>query len=57
MISKQFKIHNIRNMEGRGSLKSDEAYKALEAYFTSNGENINIAELFAKDPDRFGKFR
>jgi len=43
-------------MEGRGSLKSDEAYKALEAYFTSNGENINIAELFAKDPDRFGKF-
>ena len=44
-------------MEGRGSLKSDEAYKALEAYFTSNGENINIAELFAKDPDRFGKFR
>ena len=43
-------------MEGRGPLKSDEAYKALEAYFLANGSNINIAELFTQDPDRFSKF-
>ena len=44
-------------MEGRGPLRSDEAFKALEAYFVKHGNNINIAELFTKDKDRFSKFR
>ena len=44
-------------MEGRGPLTSDEAYKALQAYFDSNGSKINIYESFAKDQDRFNKFR
>jgi hypothetical protein len=44
-------------MEGRGPLTSDEAYKALQTYFDSNGSKINICESFAKDPERFNKFR
>ena len=44
-------------MEGRGPLTSDEAYKALQAYFDSNGNKIDINDSFAKDPDRFNKFR
>ena len=44
-------------MEGRGSLTSDEAYKALQAYFEANGNDINIAKLFSEDQDRFNKFR
>jgi len=43
-------------MEGRGSLTSDEAYKALQAYFDANGKNINIAKLFSEDQERFTKF-
>merc|ERR1712136_429796 len=44
------------NMEGRGSLTSDEAYKALQAYYDANGKDINIAKLFSEDPERFTKF-
>ena len=44
-------------MEGRGSLTSDEAYKALQAYYDANGKDINIAKLFSEDPERFTKFR
>ena len=44
-------------MEGRTPLKSDEAYKKLEAYFIDHGKSINIAELFQEDPERFSKFR
>jgi len=43
-------------MEGRGSLTSDEAYKALQAYYDANGKDINIAKLFSEDPERFTKF-
>jgi len=43
-------------MEGRGSLTSDEAYKALQAYYDANGKGINIAKLFSEDPERFTKF-
>merc|ERR1712126_224513 len=44
------------NMEGRGSLTSDESYKALQAYYDANGKGINIAKLFSEDPERFTKF-
>jgi len=43
-------------MEGRGSLTSDEAYKALQAYYDANSKDINIAKLFSEDPERFTKF-
>merc|ERR1711962_1607939 len=31
-------------------------YKALQAYFNANGNNINIAKLFSEDQERFTKF-
>ncbi len=44
-------------MDGRGPLTGDEAYKKLQDYYNKNGAGINIANLFASDPDRFSKFR
>jgi len=42
-------------MEGKGPLKSGAAWKNLEAFFGANKDNINILDLFNKDPERFNK--
>lgn len=44
-------------MDGRPKLVDEPAWKKLLDYFNKNGENINIMELFAKDPNRFEKYR
>ncbi len=44
-------------MEGKGPLKQDAAYKALEAHYATSGKDVDIAKAFAADPKRFDKFR
>ena len=44
-------------MDGRGTLAQDEAFMKLQEHRNQQGDNINIANLFASDSDRFSKFR
>ncbi len=44
-------------MEGKGPLKQDAAYKALEAHYSASGKDVDIAKAFAADSKRFDKFR
>nr|ACO13160.1 Glucose-6-phosphate isomerase [Lepeophtheirus salmonis] len=44
-------------MDGKGPLREDSAFKALQNYFDSNGNNLNIASLFKEDSERFNKYR
>ncbi|XP_025832171.1 glucose-6-phosphate isomerase [Agrilus planipennis] len=46
----------LYNMEARPFLTSDSAYKKLQEYYNSNGNQININQLFSQDPERFKKF-
>ncbi|XP_040584010.1 glucose-6-phosphate isomerase [Lepeophtheirus salmonis] len=43
-------------MDGKGPLREDSAFKALQNYFDSNGNNLNIASLFKEDSERFNKY-
>jgi len=43
-------------MDGRGTLAQDEAFMKLQEHRNQQGDNINIANLFASDSDRFSKF-
>ncbi|KAJ0171378.1 hypothetical protein K1T71_012928 [Dendrolimus kikuchii] len=43
-------------MESKVSLRTDLAFVKLQEYYNSNGEKINIQQLFQEDPDRFKKF-
>jgi len=43
-------------MDGRGTLAQDEAFVKLQDHRNQQGDNINIANLFASDSDRFSKF-
>jgi len=43
-------------MDGRGTLAQDEAFVKLQEHRNQQGDNINIANLFASDSDRFSKF-
>jgi len=43
-------------MDGRGTLAQDEAFMKLQEHRNQQGDNINIASLFASDSDRFSKF-
>merc|ERR1711936_1092210 len=43
-------------MDGRGALSEDPAFQKLKALHAKKGNSINIANLFAADPERFEKF-
>uniref|UniRef100_A0A0K2UB18 Glucose-6-phosphate isomerase n=1 Tax=Lepeophtheirus salmonis TaxID=72036 RepID=A0A0K2UB18_LEPSM len=43
-------------MDGKGPLREDSAFKALQNYFDSNGNSLNIASLFKEDSERFNKY-
>ena len=44
-------------MDGRGALSEDPAFQKLKALHAEKGNSINIANLFAADPERFEKFQ
>ena len=43
-------------LKGKAFLKDTEAWQKLQNYFDQNKDNINILDLFNKDPERFSKF-
>ena len=43
-------------LKGKPFLKDTEAWQKLQNYFDQNKDNINILDLFNKDPERFSKF-
>lgn len=43
-------------MEDKKSLRQEEAFKNLQAYYDTKGKALNISELFLNDPERFNKF-
>merc|ERR1711936_984187 len=43
-------------MDGRGALSEDPAFQKLKALHAKKGNSINIANLFAADPERIEKF-
>ena len=44
-------------MDGKGPLSKDAAFAKLQALYDAQGKDIQLKELFAKDADRFNKFR
>jgi len=46
----------MSSLDGKAPLKETGAWKALQQYFDDNKNNINIADMFSKDSDRFSKF-
>ena len=44
-------------MDGRGALTDDPAFQKLKEFHAKHGDSINIANLFATDPERFEKFK
>lgn len=44
-------------MEPQKFLTSEPAWEKLQEYFNQSGKNLVIKELFAKDSNRFNKFR
>ena len=43
-------------LKGKAFLKDTEGWQKLQNYFDQNKDNINILDLFNKDPERFSKF-
>lgn len=44
-------------MESKPRLTQEATWKKLQDYFNSNGDKININNLFKENPDRFNKYR
>lgn len=40
-----------------GSLTQNPVFSKLRKFHSENASNLNILDLFAKDPERFNKFR
>jgi len=46
----------MTGLEPKGPLNETPAWKELQTYYDQNGANINILDMFHKDPDRFSNF-
>lgn len=48
---------NVAAMEAKKFLTSEPAWQKLQDYYNQTGKNLVIKDLFAKDANRFNKYR
>lgn len=48
---------SVCKMSQKPALSSEKSWKDLQEYYDKSGKSLVIKELFAKDPNRFSKFR